>query len=258
MDTGAILELKPFLDDQYERFNVPGFIADDPVSVPHRFSKKEDIEIAGFLTATIAWGNRTSILKNADRLMQSMDRAPYSFLMGASEKDFAHLATFVHRTFNGDDARFFMLSLQNVYRRHGGLERVFELGFKADGTLFSALAGFRDCFFELPHLQRTSKHVSNVAKGASAKRLCMFLRWMVRNDGRGVDFGLWKSIPPSALMLPLDVHTGTVSRKLGLLQRKQNDWRTVEELTSNLRILDANDPVKYDFALFGMGVSKTL
>lgn len=250
--------LKPFLDVQYERFNTPGFIADDPISIPHRFSKKEDIEIAAFLTATIAWGNRTSIIKNANRLLDTMGTSPFEFIIKATEHDLLTFGSFVHRTFNGEDTRYFLLSLQNIYKEHGGLEGAFMSGFQADDTLFSALIHFRELFFELPHFERTRKHVSNVEKGASAKRLCMFLRWMVRNDGRGVDFGLWNKISPSKLMLPLDVHTGTVSRKLGLLIRKQNDWTAVEELTAALRQFDPLDPVKYDFALFGLGVKNEL
>ena len=251
-------ELKSFLDEKYEEFDVPGFIVDDPVSIPHQFDRKEDIEIAGFLTATIAWGNRKSIIKNAEKLMKAMGFFPHEFILNASKKDFNAFDTFVHRTFNGTDTRYFLMSLQNIYRNHNGLEEVFTKGFQKERTLYSALTYFRSVFFEFEHEQRTEKHVANVTKKSTGKRLCMYLRWMIRNDQQGIDFGLWKQIPASALMLPLDIHTGTVSRKLGLLARKQNDWQAVEEITQKLREFDPLDPVKYDFALFGLGVSGQL
>ncbi|HKK80709.1 MAG TPA: TIGR02757 family protein [Prolixibacteraceae bacterium] len=251
-------EIKELLDEKYLQYNVPGFIPDDPVSIPHQFDKKEDIEIAGFLSATIAWGNRKSIIRNANRLLKEMGYYPYEFILDASEKDFEAFRFFVHRTFNGIDAVFFLKSLQNIYKYHDGLEAVFSKGYSMGGNLQSALHYFRTVFLEIPHEIRTEKHLANVLKKSSGKRLCMFLRWMVRNDNRGVDFGLWNRIPESALMMPLDVHTGTVSRKLGLLNRKQNDWQAVEELTAALREFDADDPVKYDFALFGMGVDGVL
>lgn len=249
-------ELKEFLDEKYLEYNVPGFIADDPVSVPHLFDKKEDIEIAAFLTATIAWGNRKSIINNANSLMKCMGWYPHEFITNASEKDFQPLSGFVHRTFNGTDLFFFLKSLQNIYLTQGGLQAVFQKGYSESGSLYGSLIHFRRVFLETPHEKRSEKHVANVAAKSSGKRLCMFLRWMVRNDRRGVDFGLWGGIPPSALMLPLDVHTGTVSRELGLLKRKQNDWQAVEEVTANLRKFDPGDPVKYDFALFGLGVNR--
>lgn len=250
--------LKGFLDEQTIKFNVPGFINNDPISIPHQFEKKEDIEIAAFLTATIAWGNRRSIIKNAEKLMKQMDFFPHEFIINANKNDINALGNFVHRTFNGIDLLFFIKSLQNIYLNKGGLENVFTEGFKKEGNLFGALNHFRSVFLSLQHLQRTEKHVANVAKKSSGKRLCMFLRWMVRNNASGVDFGLWKEIPSCVLMLPLDIHTGNVSRKLGLLSRKQNDWKAVEEVTNILRLMDANDPVKYDFALFGLGVSNEL
>ena len=251
-------ELKLFLDQKYEEFNVPGFIPDDPVSIPHLFTKKEDIEIAGFLTATIAWGNRKSIIKNAEKLMKAMGYFPHEFIINATEKDFAAFNTFVHRTFNGIDIRYFLKSLQNIYRKHGGLEKIFTNGYEKEETLYSALMYFRQIFFETEHETRTEKHVANVSKKSTGTRLCMFLRWMIRCDHQNVDFGLWKQIPSSALMLPLDVHTGNISRKLGLLKRKQNDWQAVEEVTQKLRQFDPYDPVKYDFALFGLGVYNQL
>jgi len=235
-----VTDLKDFLDEKVEEYNRPVFIETDPIQVPKQFSEKENIEIAGFLAATIAWGNRPAIIKNALRLMALMDNQPYDFVAQASMEEISRLQKFVHRTFNGDDCIYFIRSLRNIYQNHGGLQSVFE-------------KGFYSVFFELDG-ERTRKHISNVQKGASAKRLNMFLRWMVREDKRGVDFGLWKGIQASKLMLPLDVHTGNTGRKLGLLQRKSNDWNAVEEITAALREFDPEDPIKYDFALFGLGV----
>ncbi len=250
-------ELKLFLEKNYRKYNVPGFIKDDPLSIPHRFSKKEDIEISGFLTATIAWGNRKSIIKNAKRLMNMMENDPSEFVRNFRESDLKPFVKFVHRTFNEDDCLYFLHALQNIYLNHGGLENVFKSDKSPDGVK-RAIVNFRKVFFELPHLIRTQKHVANPEKNSSAKRINMFLRWMVREDDRGVDFGLWNSINTAQLMCPLDLHSGNVSRKLGLLTRKQNDWKAVEELTENLRLFDMNDPVKYDFALFGLGVFENI
>lgn len=246
-------DLKTFLDEKVEKFHRPEFIETDPIRVPHNFSTKEDLEIAGFLTATISWGNRPAIIKNALRMMELLDNQPHDFILNASKTETDRLQSFVYRTFNGSDLVYFIRSLQNIYRKYGGLQPIFEDGFKQTGTVYGALKHFHQIFFE-PEGARTQKHVSNVVKGASAKRLNMFLRWMCRNDKVGVDFGLWKGIPASALMLPLDLHTGNVGRKLGLLQRRSNDWKAVEEITSALRIFDPEDPIKYDFALFGLGV----
>lgn len=182
-----------------------------------------------------------------------MDNAPYDFLMNAKEEEYGIFLKFVHRTFNGEDCIYFLHSLKNIYTNHNGLQGVFENAFIETGSIFTAIEKFREVFFELPHLTRTQKHVANVSANASAKRLNMYLRWMVRHDGKGVDFGIWNTLPASALYIPLDVHSGNIARKLGLLLRTQNDWKAVEELTSNLRIFDPEDPVKYDFALFGMG-----
>lgn len=245
--------LKDLLDQKYNQFNHPDFIATDPIQIPHLFTRKEDIEIAGFFAATIAWGVRKSIINNSVKLMHWMDNAPYEFLMHADEKEYAVFLKFVHRTFNGDDCLFFISSLKNIYQNHQGLQSVFEKGYAKNACVYEALIHFRTVFFSMPHLWRTRKHVADVSTNASAKRLNMFLRWMVRNDAHGVDFGLWENIPASALYIPLDIHSGNVARKLGLLTRKQNDWKAVEELTINLRGFDAEDPVKYDFALFGMG-----
>ena len=251
-------ELYILLEEKVKQYNQPAFIESDPIQIPRQFSKKENIEIAGFLAATIAWGQRPTIIKNANRLMQAMDNDPFNFLMNSKEADWSHLSGFKHRTFNAYDLFFFLKSLQHIYKNHGGLEQVFTSGFEINDTIYSALTHFRSVFFEIDFPHRTQKHVSDVAKNSSAKRLNMFLRWMVRNDNAGVDFGLWKLIPKSALMLPLDVHTGNVSRGLGLLQRTQSDWKAVVEITEKLKEFDPNDPVKYDFALFGMGVFEKL
>lgn len=246
-------ELKNFLDEKVEKFNQPDFIITDPIQVPKLFSEKENIEIAAFLTATISWGNRQAIINNALRLMNLMDNQPHEFVLNASRSELNNLAKFVHRTFNGNDCIYFIQSLRNIYTNHGGLQAVFEKGYQNELSVKSTLIHFHKQFFDLPG-ERTRKHVSNVEKGASAKRLNMFLRWMVRKDKGNVDFGIWNGIPASELLLPLDVHTGNVARKLGLLKRKSNDWKAVEEVTASLQKLDPADPVKYDFALFGLGI----
>lgn len=239
--------MKETLDALCDRFNRPEFIVDDPVSIPHGFSKREDIEIAGFLAATIAWGNRKMILRNARCMMELMDNAPHDFIVGASEREFDG---FVHRTFNSQDFKDFITALRRMEQRHGGLGGFFEKEWERTGDMKAVLAGFYNEFEGV-----RGKHVSCVERGGACKRLNMFLRWMVRRDGRGVDFGLWTKIPTSALYLPLDVHSGRTARALGLLNRKQDDWRAVEEVTYALRTLDPADPVKYDFALFGLGVN---
>jgi len=247
-------ELKDFLELKYRIYNQPSFIESDPISIPRRFDNREDIEIAGFLTATIAWGQRKTIISNAAKLMNLMGNSPYSFLMDASDKQLQAASKFVHRTFNSADTAYFFKALRSIYLLNGGLKTVFEGLFLAKGNMYGTLAGFRNLFISFGPETRTGKHVSDVTKGSAAKRLNMYLRWMVRNDRRGVDFGLWTQIPASALYLPLDLHTGNVSRKLGLLSRKQSDWKAVEEITSKLREFDPTDPVKYDFALFGLGI----
>ena len=247
------IELKDLLEEKTNQYNQSTFIETDPIQVPKQFSQKENIEIAGFLTATIAWGQRQTIIKNAFRLMELMDNNPYEFLMNTDESEWQYFLEFKHRTFNGIDCIFFLKSLKNIYENHGGLEAVFISGYKQDQSIASALRQFRIVFFEVEHEARSQKHVSNIDKGASAKRLNMFLRWMVRNDASKVDFGLWKGILMSDLLLPLDVHSGRQARQLGLLTRNQNDWKAVLEVSDNLRHFDQDDPVKYDFALFGMG-----
>lgn len=235
-------ELKDFLDEKAEQFNNPNFIETDPIQIPHRFSKKEDIEISAFLISTIAWGNRQAIIKSGEKLIKLMGESPFDFVMNyrSGEK-----LDFVHRTFNSVDLDYFILALQNLYAT-GGLEGAFLRGGKG------GIIHFRERFFSLNHELRTGKHVANPLKGSSAKRINMFLRWMSRKDNRGVDFGIW-NLPMSNLYLPLDVHTGNISRKLGMLRRTQDDWRAVEELQEILIQLDPNDPCKYDFALFGLG-----
>ena len=246
-------ELKEFLDAKVLEYNHPKFLEDDPLQIPHLYNQKEDIEISAFLTATIAWGNRKSIINNATRLMGLMGNTPYDFVMNHSQDDLDVLSHFVHRTFNGTDLGYFVTSLQNIYKNHGGLEAVFS-EYQGKDTMQPAISNFKELFFELPHQNRTQKHVSDPNKGSAAKRINMFLRWMVRDNSTGVDFGLWKDISPAKLSCPLDVHSGNVARKLNLLKRKQNDAKALQELDKNLRKLDATDPVKYDFALFGLGV----
>lgn len=251
-------QLRSFLEEKQERYNRPDFITSDPISIPRQFSKKEDIEIAGFLAATIAWGQRPTIIKNANELMKRMDLAPHDFILNHTKKDLSQFKNFKHRTFNGIDCAFFLKSLQNIYKKNHSLEDAFTPFSSRRGSggevAKSAITNFRKTFFSIPHPHRTGKHISNPEANSSSKRLNMFLRWMVRKDKCGVDFGIWNNIKMSELMCPLDVHSGNVARKLGLLHRKQNDWQSVEELTSRLRVFDANDPVKYDFALFGLGV----
>ncbi len=246
-------ERRDFLDYKAAEYNQPKFIETDPIQIPHAFHKKEDIEIAGFLTATIAWGNRKSILKSAQTMMHLLGDSPADFVYNATPKEYSSLQSFVHRTFNGEDFQFFIRGLRHLYKNYGGLEAVFTK-YSTDNTTQKAIHQFKKLFFEIDHPHRTTKHVSDPLKNSAAKRINMFLRWMVRNDHTGVDFGLWKDIAPSALSCPLDVHSGNVARKLGLLTRKQNDAKALAELDKNLRAMDAADPVKYDFALFGLGV----
>ncbi len=246
-------EIKEFLDEKVELYNRPSFIECDPISIPHQFTKKEDIEISGFLAAAIAWGNRKMILRSAGRMMELMDNSPYDFVINAGKSDLERLKGFVHRTFNSDDFVYFVKSLKNIYRTKGGLESIFNKH-KTDDSLQPAIHMLHHCFFELPHSCRTERHVADPYRGSAAKKTNMFLRWMVRKDSKGVDFGIWESISPSILSCPLDIHSGNVARKLGLLKRKQNDAKAVTELDSVLRTFDPADPVKYDFALFGLGV----
>lgn len=246
-------ELKEFLDVKVIQYNNSDFIASDPIQIPHSFTKKEDIEIAAFLTATIAWGNRKSIINNAKQMMGLMDNSPHDFVLNHSDDDLGNFKGFVHRTFNETDLTFFVQSLHNIYKNHGGLEAVFAKHTK-ENDLQTAISKFKATFFEIEHPKRTTKHVSDPLKGSAAKRINMFLRWMVRDSNTNVDFGIWKTIEPALLSCPLDVHSGNVARKLGLLKRKQNDAKALAELDKSLRKLDPKDPSKYDFALFGLGV----
>lgn len=243
-------ELKDFLNEKHDQYNNQSFIASDPIQIPHQVSKKEDIEIIAFLVATIAWGQRGTIINNGNQLLDLMDHAPHEFICDFEEDDLGRFDHFKHRTFNAVDAKQFMRSLKHIYQNHGGLETVFSKHSK----MHSAIHYFKKVFFEVDHEKRTEKHVSDPHKGSAAKRINMYLRWMVRNDKRGVDFGIWNDVKSENLMMPLDVHTQNVGRKLGLLKRTQNDWKAVEELTSALRKFDKEDPVKFDFALFGLGV----
>lgn len=246
-------DIKSFLDFKVEQYNNPAFIETDPILIPHQFSKKEDVEISGFLTATIAWGNRKSILTNASRMMDLLDNSPHDFVLNHNQKDLSGLDKFVHRTFNGTDLQYFITSLRSIYSNYGGLEQIFHT-YSEENDLQPAIHQFKSIFFESDHPKRTRKHVSDPYKNSAAKRINMFLRWMVRKDNAGVDFGIWKNIKPSQLSCPLDVHSGNTARKLGLLKRKQNDAKALKELDSSLRSFDSLDPVKYDFALFGLGV----
>ena len=246
-------ELKEFLDFKAATYEQPHFLEQDPIQLPHRFQKKEDIEITGFLVATFAWGNRLSIIKSGMRMLELMGNDPYHFVMEHKPKDLSHLDSFVHRTFNGTDLCYFIKALKHIYSTHGGLETVFSKQLQNE-RLDLTIHEFRTVFFELPHEKRTEKHLSDPLKGSAAKRINMFLRWMVRDNSTGVDFGLWKKITPAQLSCPLDVHSGNVARNLGLLKRKQKDQKAVAELDKRLRSFDPNDPVKYDYALFGLGV----
>lgn len=249
-------ELKQFLEDKYLQYNRPAFIDWDPISIPHGFTELHDREIAGFLAATIAWGRRDLILRSAKILIDLMDHEPYNFIMSAGKDDISRFKRFVHRTFNGTDCMYFLKALKYIYSNYSSVEDILIEGIKKDGTLINGLSLLRKRFFSLPHDSRTEKHFADVKAGAAGKRLNMYLRWMIRNDNRGVDFGIWKRIDPSSLFIPLDFHSGNTSRRLGLLTRKENDWKAVEELTAVLRKFDPADPVKYDFALFGLGVNE--
>lgn len=248
----GVVDLKRFLNEKVKQYNAVEFIENDPVSIPHLFFKPQDIEISGFITAIISWGQRPVILKNAATLMQKMDYAPHDFVLHSGENDLKDFKSFVHRTFNGDDVVYFLTALKRIYRNDETMGALFE----KLTTKFSfpeAVHHFRNEIFNVHAAPRTRKHLGDPVKNSACKRLMMFLRWMARKDDNGVDFGIW-NISPSQLYCPLDVHSGRVARQLGLLQRRQDDWKAVEELTSNLRLLDASDPVKYDFALFGLGI----
>lgn len=246
-------ELKSFLDEKVELYNQKQFIESDPIQIPHRFEKKEDIEISAFLAATMAWGNRKMIINKLNDLMNRMGSSPFDFVMNYSKDEFEKIESFKHRTLNSIDLDFYLKSLRNLYENQNGLEAAFQFqDFHTDS--FHAIENFRTKFMEVSHEKRSEKHLSSPAQNSAAKRLNMFLRWMVRKDNQGVDFGIWENISASQLVCPLDVHSGNVARKLGILTRKQNDWKAASELHLNLKKMDPDDPVKYDFALFGLGV----
>lgn len=252
------LEIKQLLDEKYlEYCNSKFFVHTDPIQIPKMFEEKEDIEISGFMAASLAWGQRPTIIKKCRELMQLMDYAPYDFIMNASENDFGRFQYFKHRTFNGYDCRYFMRSLANIYRNEGGLETIFTTAWQQHQDMFEVLRYWYKAFTALPAESRVLRHIACVDKGSACKRINMYLRWLVRKDQSGIDFGLWKGIPASALLIPLDLHTGNISRQLGLLTRNQNDARAVEELTARLREFDPIDPIRYDFALFGLGAFKS-
>ena len=245
-------ELKEFLDSKYVQYNQRKFIESDPIQVPHTFTSKEDIEISSFLTATIAWGQRKTIIKNSFKMMDLLDNSPHDYITNSTEKEINKLSI-KHRTFNEIDFRYFIKRLKDIYNDYGNLENIFFDNIK-DNSIHNSIHCFKSFFFQKDYPLRTTKHISDPLKGSACKRINMFLRWMVRKDSNGVDFGIWNTIPMSVLSCPLDVHTGNVARKLGLISRKQNDAKALKELDQSLRILDAKDPVKYDFALFGLGV----
>jgi uncharacterized protein (TIGR02757 family) len=249
-----ILSLKDFLDEKVDQFNRPSFVDLDPISIPHQYAKKQDIEIAGLLAAVLAWGQRITVVKKSNELLSLMDNSPHEFLLHHKTKDLNRFKKFKHRTFNATDALYFMAALKSIYLHHDSLEDVF-LPRPDEMGVGNGLVRFHQLFFSLPNFPlRTKKHVSTPDRKSACKRLNMYLRWMVRNDHRGVDFGLWSRISPADLICPLDLHVERVARKLKLLTRKQVDWQTALELTASLRVLDTSDPVKYDFALFGLGI----
>jgi len=247
-------ELRDLLEHLHDKYNRPEFIEPDPISIPHSFSDRHDREVAGFMAATIAWGNRKAIVKSAARMMQYMDDSPADFVRNASASELAHLQSYVHRTFNGQDFTDFVLAIRGITERWGGIGEFFEQNYVATQSIPQVLSLFRKEFFSIEHNPHCEKHLSSIDKGAACKRLNMYLRWFVRHDDRGVDFGLWKKIPMSALYLPLDVHTGNMGRALGLLTRKQSDWKATDEITRSLREFCTDDPVRYDYSLFGAGI----
>lgn len=264
-----IEDLKAFLDFKVAQYNQPGFITNDPISIPHLFTKKQDIEIMGFWAATLAWGQRVTIINKCKQLIQLMDGAPYDFIINHEEPDLKKLLNFKHRTFNDIDTLYFISFFRYHYERNESLESAFispnvilsdsegSIKQQADSKAEAALNHFRSYFFSLPdYPHRTKKHVSSPSQKSTCKRLNMFLRWMVRKDNCGVDFGIWNQLKPADLIMPCDLHVDRVSRKLNLITRKQTDWQTAVELTDRLREFDPVDPVKYDFALFGLGIEE--
>lgn len=249
-------DIKKYLEQKVDLYNQPSFIKDDPVCIPHSFTKKQDIEIAGFFAAIFAWGNRTTIINKSNELLALMDNDPYHFCIGHSDNDLRSLLHFKHRTFNATDLLYFVEFFKMHFSKYASLENAFTQWMNPkDETVENALTGFYHYFFSLPDIpERTRKHIASPQKNSSCKRLNMFLRWMVRNDAKGVDFGIWKNIAPAQLICPVDVHVARVAKQLNLIKRQPVDWQTALELTACLRTFDQEDPVKYDFALFGTGV----
>lgn len=248
-------QLKDYLDAKAAYYNQPAFVEGDPISIPHRYSRLQDIEISALFAAILAWGNRTTIINKCTELMELFDNAPYDYILHHEARDRMRLMSFRHRTFNGLDLLYFVEFLQHYYSNVTSLEFAFSGHLnKFDRTVEKSLAGFHQMFFMLEHPERTRKHVSTPAKQSACKRLNMFLRWMVRKDENGVDFGLWQHISPSQLVCPMDVHVSRVAARLGLISKPEANWSTAVELTDRLREMDPEDPVKYDFALFGLGV----
>ena len=253
--------LKDFLDKKVDTYNQPGFIQHDPISIPHQFSARQDIEIMGFLASIMAWGQRKTIINKCNELIKRMDGSPYEYIMQHREQDLKSLLGFKHRTFNDTDILYFVSFFKQHYLQFESLEDAFLIGqeTKEKVDLEQALNTFKEYFFSLPdYPQRTRKHISSPAQKSTVKRINMFLRWMVRKDNKGVDFGIWNRLSPRDLICPCDVHVERVARKLGLITLDKVNWKTALELTGNLRLLDADDPVKYDFALFGLGVEREL
>lgn len=249
-------QLKSFLDEKVEQFNRPDFIVNDPISIPHMYTLKQDIEIAGLMSAVLAWGQRITIIRKCKEFMQWMDNSPYQFIIHHKEKDLKRFEAFKHRTFNGTDALYFIAALQSIYSKYPSLEEAFVVPV-TDATIERGLIRFHHLFFNLAHHpHRTKKHLPTPERKSTCKRINMYLRWMVRDDKRGVDFGLWKNISSSQLVCPCDLHVDRVARLLKLISRKQTDWLTALELTENLKKFDPQDPVKYDFALFGLGIEE--
>ncbi|MBO6494779.1 MAG: TIGR02757 family protein [Roseivirga sp.] len=250
--------LKDFLDSKVEEYNQPRFIPNDPISIPHQYTKPQDIEITGFWASILAWGQRVTIINKCNELFALMDNSPHDFVLNHSENDLKALLKFKHRTFNDTDTLYFVEFFNNYYQQHDSLEDAFLKGIQStDVSVEQGLVRFHEDFFSLPNApHRTKKHIATPARKSACKRINMFLRWMVRQDDKGVDFGLWKRIQPSQLVCPCDVHVERVARRFHLIARKQTDWQMAMELTANLKEFDPIDPVKYDFALFGLGVEE--
>ena len=249
-------ELRELLDELHDRYKNPDFIEADPISVPHSFTDPVDREVAGLLASTIAWGNRKAIVQSAHRMMGYMDNQPRDFVLNASEGDMAYLSSYVHRTFNGGDFQDFVRGMRHIIEEWGSVGGFFEYHYLESGDVRKAISAFRREFFSVSHDKHSEKHLSSIDRGAACKRIAMYMRWFVRRDDRGVDFGQWQKIPMSALYLPLDIHTGRMGRAMGLLQRKQDDWKAVEEITASLREFCPEDPTRYDYSLFGAGITK--